>query len=160
MLSKAVAGKIVHAVASDPRCQKAIQPLPQADVLAPVADLALRFTHTAGAVRNAAMLLQGKGPGDPEFDQKICLGIVAVTVKAIMDAVRARRIPEVLSVSGTHRVHWGVHHEATWVRMADDTEYVFDWHATLKVRDPAISKADDWLQARRAINFVLFQGFA
>jgi hypothetical protein len=67
-------------------------------------------------------------------------------------------MPEVHTAVGIHRVHWGVHHKATWIRMEDDSEYVFDWHAILKIHDPAISKAEDWVKAQKAINFVLFSG--
>ena len=158
-LSKQAAQKIVDVVAGDARCRKAIEPNPEAIYLAPGATWALEFTGTAGAVRNMAMIAMGKGQGDPDFDEKICLGIAERTVTAIHAAMKAGRLPEVRSCSSIHRVRWGIHHEATWVRMPDDTEYVFDWHATLRVHDPAISKVPDWMDGRSSVNFVLFQGF-
>jgi hypothetical protein len=118
----------------------------------------------AGSVRNIPLvakgIIQGKNlEDDPEATAKLCIGITAVTVKAIHNAIRQSKLPEVHGCSGTHRVHWGVHHEATWIRMKDGSEYVFDWHATLKINDPVISKADDWQNGRTGINFVLFAGF-
>jgi len=43
--------------------------------------------------------------------------------------------------------------------MVDGSIYVFDWHATLKIRDPVISKLEDWRKAENAVNYVLFLGF-
>lgn len=87
------------------------------------------------------------------------IGIALVTSKAILNAISRGKLPEVHGSNTTHRIHWETHHEATWIRMKDDSEYIFDWHATLKVRDPAISKVEDWMIAKTAINFVLFSGF-
>jgi hypothetical protein len=163
-LSKSTADAIVAAVAADTACLRAITPNPTLDKFAeltnPLTSTVLELTGAAGSVRNFAMILAGKGPGDPVFDDRICLGIVAVTVKAIHGAMRASKLPEVRACSGLHRRHWGVEHEATWIRTADDSEYAFDWHATLKPRDPLISKAEDWVVARNAINYVFFKGFA
>jgi hypothetical protein len=162
-LSKATASVVVETVANDAACLRAISPNPKLDRFAelqnPLTSTVLQFTGTAGSVRNFAMILAGKGPGDPVFDERICLGIAALTVKAIHRAMRAGKLPDVRSCSGIHRRHWGVEHEATWVRTADDGEYVFDWHATLKPRDPRLSKATDWMEARNAINYVFFKGF-
>lgn len=163
-LSKSTADAIVAAVAADGACLRAITPNPVLDKFGelqnPLASKVLELTGTAGSARNIAMILAGKGPGDPVFDDRICLGIVAVTVKAIHGAMRARKLPDVRSCSGLHRRHWGVEHEATWIRAADDAEYVFDWHATLKPRNPLISKAEDWMVARNAIPYTFFKGFA
>jgi hypothetical protein len=157
-ISMEAAKKIVNAVAADARCCKAIEPNPNGVYYNPIGTWALEFTQSAGGVRNLQMIFAGKGPGDEDFDRKICLGIVAQTVTAIHAAMKAQQLPEVRSCSGIHRVRWGIHHESTWVRMADDTEYVFDWHATLRVRDPAISKVSDWMDGN-AVNYVFFQGW-
>ena len=53
-----------------------------------------------------------------------------------------------------------IEHEATWVRTSDDSTYAFDWHATLRLRDPMISTEDDFVKAQNATHFVLFDGFA
>ena len=162
-LSKNTADQIVAAVAADTACQKAIVPNPTLETLAdwtsPGASLVLEFGGLAGGVRNFAMIMRGLGPGDPVFDERICLGIAAVTIKAIHKAMRAQQISGVASCSGIHRVHWGVEHEATWIRTTDDGEYVFDWHSTLRLKDPRISKASDWMVAGSAVNYVFFKGF-
>lgn len=158
-LSRETAGKIIEIVAADINCQRVIQTNPSSSFLNPGTDLFLRFSHLAGSVRNAAMMLQGKYTGDKEFDEKICIGIALVTFKAILVAIKQNRLPEVYTANSTHRVHLGTHHEATWIRMKDDSEYVFDWHATLKLRDPVISKIEDWQKAQNGINYLLFSGF-
>ena len=169
-LSKETAKKIIGAVAIDADCRNAIEPPPDTvnATVNPVSDLlfnsALRFTHLAGSARNIPLVLQGiisgKNPeDDPEATAKLCIGITAVTVKAIHNALRQGKLPEVQSSSAISRVHWKVHHSATWVRMKDGCEYVFDWHATLKIQDPAISKAENWVKAQGAVNYVFFQGF-
>ena len=81
-LTKALAQSVVNVVKNDPACKHAIKPDPDLDLLAPVATLALRFTNLAGATRNLAMLAMLKGPGDPTFDERICIGISAVTIEA------------------------------------------------------------------------------
>jgi hypothetical protein len=159
-LSRNVAQKIIDVVAADAECWRAIDPNPNKyDPLRAVGQKVAEFAQISGGLRNAAMLAAGKGQGDEVFDRKICLGIALVTQKAILKAVTARQLPEVLSCAGLHRVHWGIHHQATWVRMADDTEYVFDWHATLNVRNPSISKAPNWLKGEKGVLFWWFLGF-
>lgn len=171
-LSKSTAGKIVAAVAADPECQRVINwPLisPKIDpalppVIQSIANAGrtiLEFTGNAGATRNALLLLAGKGPGDASFDEKICLGISVVTQKAILKAMSAGRIPEIRSCSPAHREVgvFHVHHQATGVRTADDTWYIFDWHATLKLSNPAISKESFWLLGAAGISYVFFKGF-
>jgi hypothetical protein len=171
-LSKSTAGKIVAAVVADPECQRVINwslvgPTIEAAVPPFVQDVwrgartILEFTQSAGALRNAQMLLMGMQQGDASFDEKICLGISVVTIKAIHKAMRAGRIPEMRSCSAVHRQvgAFHVHHQATSVRTADDTWYVFDWHATLKPSDPAISKESFWLLGATGINYVFFRGF-
>ena len=139
-LSKSTAAKIVAAVVADPECQRMINwslISPTIDPALPPAILSfanagrtfLEFTQSAGAMRNALMLLAGMEQGNASFDEKICLGISLVTLKAILKAMSAGRIPEILSCSCVHREAgaFQVHHQATGVRTADDTWYVFDW---------------------------------
>lgn len=171
-LSKSTANKIVAAVVADPDCQRVINwPLisPTLDPALPPAIQSfangarsiLEVTQSAGAMRNALMLLAGKKPGDASFDEKICLGISLVTLKAILKAMSAGRIPEIRSCSPVHRVAgaFHVHHQATSVRTADENWYVFDWHATLRPSDPAISKQSFWLLGAAGINYIFFRGF-
>jgi hypothetical protein len=153
-LSVETATMIVNAVAADGACKNAVQPSPIFDTLFAVPMLGLEVTGLAGSARNLAMIFQGKGAGDKDFDEKICLGIAMVTANAI----RKAGIPGIRSVATAHREHWGVHHEGTWIRMTDESQYVFDWHATLRVRDPLISTFDDFMLATNATHFALFSG--
>jgi len=158
-LSRETAGKIVEVVAADANCRKAIQPKPELDFLNPGTALLLEFSHLAGSVRNLAMMAQGKYVGDPVFDERICSGIAVVTQNAIYAAIKQGKLPDVRTAGATHRVHRTVHHQATSIDMIDGSIYVFDWHATLKIQDPVISKLDDWRNAENAINYVMFFGF-
>ena len=172
-LSKSTADKIVAAVVADPECQRVINWSlinPTIDLALPpvvqsfinVARSVLEYSQLAGASRNAVMLLLGGKPGDASFDDKICLGISAVTQMAILKAMRAGRIPELRACSVSHRVTgaFKVHHQATNVRTADDSWYVFDWHATLRPSDPAINKESWWVLGATGINYTFFTGFA
>jgi hypothetical protein len=49
--------------------------------------------------------------------------------------------------------------ENWWVRMKGDTEYVFDWHATLNIYNPILSQAADWPQALNEVPAASFRGF-
>ena len=158
-LSKETAGKIIEIVATDTECRRIIEPNASLPSFNPGTALFLRFSHLAGSVRNAGMMMQGKYVGDKDFDEKICLGIALVTFRAILNGIKQGKLPELHTAGSTHRVHWGTHHEATWIRMKDDSEYVFDWHATLNLRDPVISKIEDWEKAQNGINYFLFRGF-
>jgi hypothetical protein len=159
-LSKETAGKIIEVVAADANCRKAIQPISELGYLGnPGTALLLEFTHLAGSVRNLAMMAQGKYRGDAVFEERICSGIAVVTVNAIFAAVKQGKLPGVQTAGPTHRVHRTIEHEATAIDMVDGSIYVFDWHATLKIRDPVISKLEDWRKAENAVNYVLFSGF-
>lgn len=163
-LSKDTAGRIIEVVAADMNCRKAIEPYPNLGFVNPLTGLWLEFTHTAGSVRNIPLVLKSivtnkKPEDDPEMTRKLCLGISFATTKPLYTAIKQGKLPGVHTVSTIHRVHWGVDHDATWIRMEDGSKYVFDWHATLKIRDPAISRETDWENAGLAINYVLFSGF-
>jgi hypothetical protein len=160
-LTKQVAQKIVDAVADDSECWRVIEPPASRDPKVRAMTRVLEYTETAGSFRNVLLMAMGKEPGDPTFDRLICQGVQVVTQKAILKWMRANRLPEVRSCAGAHRITgiFRVHHQATWVRMRDDAEYVFDWHATLRVRNPVISKLPDWLVARNGLLFEQFEGF-
>src|SRR5436190_19789231 len=107
--------------------------------------LALEFTGTAGSARNAPMLLEGKDFSDDDVAEKICLGIALATVNAI----RKAEITEIASLATSHRRHLGIQNEATYLGTDErSSQYIFDWHATLRIRDPIISHYDDWQAAR------------
>ena len=154
-LSRETAGKVVDAVAGDAACKRAIQTDPLFDVFFAGPMLALEFTGTAGSARNALMLLEGKDFSDDEVVEKICLGIALATANAI----RKAGISDVKSVATSHREKLGIHHEGTWLRMQDSSQYIFDWHATLRTRDPLISPYDDWHAGKPGTHYFSFFGF-
>ncbi len=163
-LSKSTASKIIEVISVDVECRRAIQPKPSLASLNPITSLLLEFTHTAGSVRNIPLVLKSivekkKPEDDPEMTRRLCLGIVAATVKPLIMAVRQGKLPGVHTAGAVSRVHWGVDHMATWIRMEDASEYAFDWHATLNINNPAISRAADWDAARNAISYLFFSGF-
>lgn len=157
-LSRQTAKKIIDVVAADHTCQRIIRIEPDKNFLLPLFPSILRFTNLAGSFRNASMMLQLKYTGDKEFDEKICIGIRIITVAAIIKALG--RLPEIHTAGQVHRVNWGNHHEATWIKMKDNTEYVFDWHATLTIHDPLISRVENWVKGDIAVHFLIFRGFS
>ena len=159
VLSLENAASIVEAVAAEAKCWKSIEPYADnwyINVVA-VQNKVLEHVQLAGAVRNVFLL--PFDVEDPKVSKLLCVGIACETVVAIHAAMKTGRLPNIASCSSIHRVFKGTHHDATWVRMKDDREYVFDWHATLKVRDPAISKAADWMEGRWGVRYASFSGF-
>jgi hypothetical protein len=127
------------------------------------------MTGLAGAVRNLMLIAGDILPfstrsfsdilgNKPDNTRLLCLGIVVVTQKAIL--AQRNTLPEMASCAAVSRVHWGVHHSATWIRMKDGSEYVFDWHATLNIFDPLLSRNEDWPEAKGAVFRRHFTGFA
>ena len=154
--------KICDIVNKDTDCRSVIN----ADVPSPV----LQLTGLAGAARNLVLISGDIIPplatrsinemlGRKVDNTKLlCLGITVATQKAIL---RERKsLPELHACAAISRVHWGVHHTATWVRMKDDSEYAFDWHATLNIYDPLLSRAEEWMEAKGAVFARNFGGFA
>ena len=155
-LSRKTAAKIVDAVAADATCKRAIQTNPAFDLFFAGRMLALEFTGTAGSARNALMLLEGKDFSDDDVAEKICLGIALATANAI----RKAEITEIASLATSHRRHLGIEHEATYLGTYErSSQYIFDWHATLRIRDPIISHYDDWQAARGGTHYFWFLGF-
>jgi hypothetical protein len=119
---------------------------------------ALESLHWAGAARNLAMVLRLMGPGDEEFDSKICRGIALTTKAAIMASVLNGKLPKVQSAYVAERVVRGYRHAATNIYMKDGTEYVFDWWPTLNPRNPLISSRAEWRVAGRFMEYRAFKG--
>lgn len=114
--------------------------------------------HLAGAARNLAMIFSGMGPGDEEFDSKICIGIADATQAAIMANVLNGKLPKVQTAYRADRVVNGVAHKATAVWMKDATDYVFDWWPTLNSRNPLISTKAEWRVAGKSVEYKAFKG--
>jgi hypothetical protein len=120
---------------------------------------ALERLHWAGAARNLAMVLMLKGPGDEEFDSKICRGIALTTKVAIVASVLNGKLPKVQSSYVAERVVKGYPHAATNLYMKDGTEYVFDWWPTLNPRNPLVSSLAVWRVAGKSVEYKAFKGF-
>jgi hypothetical protein len=166
-LSKETARKIINVVKTDTDCQKAVS-FDSNDASDWISLLGGTYFMmggiSPGSVRNAYyitknLLLGREIEQDDYQSSRICIGIVASTVKALSRALMQKRLPEVKAVSGSSRVLHGIHHTATWVRLADETEYVFDWHPTLDLENPMLSKADDWNRNGLSTPYALFGGF-
>jgi hypothetical protein len=105
------------------------------------------------------MVLMLKGPGDEEFDSKICRGIALTTKVAIVASVLNGKLPKVQSSYVAERVVKGYPHAATNLYMKDGTEYVFDWWPTLNPRNPLVSSLAVWRVAGNSVEYKAFKGF-
>jgi hypothetical protein len=114
--------------------------------------------HIAGAMQNF-ILGSFVDPSDPNsFGYKVsCDGISTATAAAINAAVAKGEIPDVAEAKDEPR-RKGISHTGTAVRMKDGTKYVFDWHKTLNVSNPAIYELEDFVE-NRANTHMLFANF-
>ena len=119
---------------------------------------ALEPLHLAGAARNLAMIFSGMGPGDEEFDNKICIGIALTTKAAIVANVANGKLPKVRGSYMAEREVNRTAHKATGVGMKDGTDYVFDWWPTLNVRNPLVSTLAEWRVAGKSVEYETFKG--
>jgi hypothetical protein len=149
MLSKQTAQKIVTSVKSDSECVRRIDSW--------VKKVVPDQWGIAGGVRNLGYLLSFQDPSDPAVAAKVCYGI-AMATSARIEASKGR-IREVRRAGLIDRAHRGIEHVGTHVEMQDGTSYVFDWHATLNVEDPLISRALDWKEDRNSVLYSQFGGF-
>ncbi len=89
------------------------------------------------------------GPND-EFTSKVCTGIAGQSMTAIKAAMEAKKIGGLTTCDTITRTYnpIGVRciHDATKVVAKDGKAWVFDWHATLNVRNPVIQPRDEWLK--------------
>jgi hypothetical protein len=161
---------VISIVAADPDCRKVIRHPGQNETTVQtifgwlsggiIQWAVLERLGIAGWVRNAfAGLVLSES--DPRFQRLLCGGIVAVTVAALDK--KKGMLPGLRDVQGASREPraWGVNwaHFATLLLMNDNTNYVFDWHKTLNISNPWVSKQDDWQIAQNEIPFSDFQGF-
>jgi hypothetical protein len=151
-LSKGTAQKIVDAVSQDSESQKRI-----GSSLATVLPDGWGVT---GALRNWGLVLSGQDPTEKEIADIVCTGIADATSAAITSALKGEKpLTEVAGATTVSRRVWGTDHTATLIKMADKSEYVFDWHATLNVFNPLIFKVDDWKMGQGGVQLHEFQGF-
>lgn len=154
----------IEIVAADSMCNRVIQPDPGPDgglgLVPNFRQAVLETFGLSGWTRNAqAYVLNGAGLMDQgTYEQLMCGGIAAVTVAALRP--RRIRIPHLQAVEQTDpRSAGGWAHIATLLRMDDNAEYVLDWHKTLNVYNPWVSRYADWWEARNEVPFVGFFGF-
>jgi hypothetical protein len=161
-LSRAQAQAVIDIVAADPDCQKIIRSPghPEGGTATQVFGWVsggiiywrvLERFGLAGWVRNA---LAEPFVDDHQWQKMICGGIVAVTVAAI-DPKRGR-VPGLKDVEGSQREPGGWAHFATLLKMKDGTEYIMDWHKTLVISNPWVSRHRDWKVATNEIPFASF----
>lgn len=180
-MPRSIAAAIVDVVAGDAECRQYI----------PTVSPFFLAQRGAGGLRNfvnmsaegaswvgvkAVELLGGK----PDATQRLkdrreklgadqaCTNIAHVTDKAISLGIQQKRIPQwVVAVRPVSREpskgnHVLADHTATGVQTADGKVYVFDWHATLMLRNPLISRSlDEWQRGddRYRSAFSTFQGW-
>lgn len=97
-----------------------------------------------------------------------CVKIGDVTQAAINRAIKEGRLSEWVSKAWradrnpAKDNHVALYHSATAVETADGMTYVFDWHATLSLRNPLISRSlVEWERGddRYRVMFSVFQGW-
>jgi hypothetical protein len=94
-----------------------------------------------------------------DYEKMLCGGVAAATVAALRS--RKGSIPHLKDVELTdNRCVRGWWHIATLLRMDDGAEYVLDWHKTLNVRNPWVSRYADWWAGQNEVQFREFKGFS
>lgn len=180
-LPRSIAAAIVDVVARDAGCQRLI----------PVVSPYAVGQNAAGSLRNltnmsmegmawVGMRLVEVAGGTPEATRhakdywekqgmgQSCTAIAAATEAAINAAVGTGDLPRWVRGAASiarrpepdNAVH--AHHDATSVTVGDGKAYVFDWHATLSLRNPLISRsAAEWRKGndRYRVLFSVFQGW-
>lgn len=97
---------------------------------------------------------------DPEIEAYICIGIANLTVEAINAGVKVGTLKK----AGVKEAVFcdratGIAHAATRVKMADETDYVFDWHCTLNVKNPMVYQTEDWHNCTGGETLANFEGY-
>jgi len=159
-LTRGLAKAIVDVVALDKEAQRRID-----SVLAYALPDAL---GGAGGIRNFGFALVETyfGDGNPtkEQDSLVCYGITEHTSQLINTAIKKSKQDSMLrtikKASYVNRDLYGMPHQATLVCFQDDTQVVFDWHATLNSKNPLIyPSSDDFTKGTNSVNFDSFTGF-
>jgi len=158
MLTVDEAKAIVNAVASDKECKRRINSV--LSVVPSSLGISGGIRNFGMAVINTYSMNKFFDPSDPEIDAIVCTGIAEQTAKAIAKA--AKTDPALRNVKGTNtisRVLNGVDHTATLIIM-NTKSYVFDWHASLDVKDPQMYPGPtDFDKGTNAVTYKAFKGF-
>jgi len=95
---------------------------------------------------------------------EVCTGIAEATAKAINAALKrapaGSSLAMVQRADSQDRVGTTTAHTATGIWMCDKANYVFDWHATLRVGDPILYKSAQAFSVSDGTLFSRFAGFA
>src|SRR5436190_11582025 len=141
-LSRKTAAKIVDAVAADATCKRAIQTNPAFDLF-----FAGRCWHSSSRERRGLHEML-RCSSKARIFQTMMLLRKFVSGSRWQLRMQFERPRSRKSRALRQAIENGIEHEATWVRMKDSSQYMVDWHATLRIRDPIISHYDDWQAAR------------
>ena len=132
-LTRADATKIVEAVAKDPTCKRLIPD-----------SYFLGSAGYAGSIRNVlnapGMLVIPDYNPDQKASDEACTGIANATAIAINDKAKKDSLFPAKSANSIDRQAGllKVHHTATEIVLRSGESYVFDWHATLALKNPMI----------------------
>lgn len=162
-LTKAEANEMVNAVLADAESLRRIR---EGNI---IADKLPEGLGINGSIRNwgyvacnIATLGKACDPRDAEYANSVCTGIADQTATAIQEAAKCRVLLANRLAKATVISRLGfmdTDHTATHIIMVDESEYVFDWHATLNARNPMIHKAADWKRSTGGVLFAKFSGF-
>jgi hypothetical protein len=154
-LSVKLAREVNQVVVNDAACRKQIESL-----------LSYLFPDAAGAtgtIRNVPLwifsMIANVSSEDPRIKPWVCHGIADVTVEAINKVYLGKKKMPVKYALTINRSS-PMEHYATNIFLADKSNYVFDWHATLNVSNPKVHTTQSWLEARSGIQLAKFKGFA
>jgi hypothetical protein len=163
-LSRSIATAIVDVVANDPDCRRFIPEISPYSVGGETAGSLRNLTNMTaeGAAWLGMKAVEATG-GKPEASRyakdywekqgtdQACTNIADVSVAAIVAGIRRGKVPSWVvdcwpaSRMPSSRNSVFAHHTATAVEVRDGSAYVFDWHATLMLRNPLISRSlSDW----------------
>jgi hypothetical protein len=145
-LSKDTAARIVTAVVNGPESRRRID--------STWGQLFPAALGMAGSVRNLVFIAQDADPTEPDVAQYACTGIADSTSADINQA----QIAEVKNATRIDRTLHRTAHTATLVQLQDASEYVFNWHQTLRTDNPLIFAASDWPTNINGVPLKDFQG--
>ena len=132
-LTRAFAAKIVEAVAKDEACKRLI---PKSYFMG--------GAGYAGSIRNIVnepgLFVNPWHMPSAKSSDEACTGIASATAAAINAAAKKDSTFPVAKAESVDRQSGmlGVHHTATKVTLQNGDAYVFDWHASLAIRNPMI----------------------
>ncbi len=180
-MPRSIAAAIVQVVAEDAECRRVI----------PVVSPYNFMQRAAGGTRNLVNMT-AEGTADFLVDatrflhmqpsatkalrsrlekvgeDEACTNVADVTKRAINAAIQAKRIQPWVTEAWTCDRSPGpnnniiAYHSATAVKTGNSKTYVFDWHATLMLRNPLISRSlEEWTRGddRYRSAFSTFQGW-